>query len=47
MPEDIAPKVKCTHPDLRSFTFADGKVISMCPACTDFDAARAKILQGK
>jgi hypothetical protein len=61
MTEEKVQIEKCTHPNLRNFTFTDGKTIFRCPAllpspfkechyknpCTEFDTARAKILQGK
>ena len=36
---------RCTHPDLREFTFADGTRIKMCPDCTRFDESRKKSLR--
>lgn len=34
----------CTHDRLRSFTFADGNNIKMCPDCTRFDGKRYEVL---
>jgi DNA-directed RNA polymerase specialized sigma24 family protein len=35
---------ECSHPELKSFTFSDGKTIQFCKHCDVFDAARWSII---
>ena len=36
--------MSCSHPGLRTFTFADGKTIQCCPDCDAFDSKRHDVL---
>lgn len=36
--------MKCTHTNLRQFTFSDGKTIQSCPGCPLFDTDRRATL---
>jgi len=35
---------RCRHVDLKTFTFADGKIIKCCPTCNGFDKHRREVL---
>jgi hypothetical protein len=34
----------CQHVGLKTFTFADGKIIKCCPTCNVFDKHRREVL---